>query len=69
MEKYAMVQVNWMAVTTVVAIGALLTILLTYVVATVGRQPDRRPAAGAQHDGARAREWGRSEPAERRPAA
>jgi hypothetical protein len=69
MEKHAMIQVNWMAATTVVAIGALLTTLLTYFVATVGRSADRRAGTGAQHDSARTRDWGRTEPAERRSAA
>ncbi|HZB33289.1 MAG TPA: hypothetical protein VE465_24235 [Streptosporangiaceae bacterium] len=65
-----MVQVNWMAVTTVVAIGALLTTLLTYLVATVGRPAAaRRTGADARHDSVETHDWSRAEPAERRPAA
>jgi hypothetical protein len=69
MENHGMIQVNWMAATMVVAIGALLTTLLTYLVATVGRPADRRQGTGTRHDSARAGDWGRTEPAERRSAA
>jgi hypothetical protein len=64
-----MIQVNWMAATTVVAIGALLTALLTYIVATVGRSTGHRPETGARTDGARTRDWERTTATERRPAA
>ena len=69
MGKHAMIQVNWMAVTTVVAIGALLTALLTYVVATVGRSTHHRPAVDARHDGARSSDFGGSTADRRRTAA
>ena len=64
-----MIQVNWIAVTSVVAIGALLTALLTYIVATVGRSTGHRLGAGAQQDSARNRDWERTSAAERRAAA
>jgi hypothetical protein len=64
-----MIQVNWMAATTVVAIGALLTALFAYLAASVGRSTAHRPGADTQHDGARAHDWGGDPAAERRPAA
>jgi hypothetical protein len=64
-----MIQVHWMAATTVVAIGALLTVLLTYVVATVGRSTDHRPGAGVREDSAPTRDLSGGEAARRRPAA
>lgn len=67
--EHSMIQVNWMAATTVVVIGALLTALLAYVTATVGRSTDRRPGVDARQDGAHAHDWGRTAATERRPAA
>ena len=64
-----MIQVNWMAATTVVVIGALLTALLSYFVATVGRSAEHRPGTGARKDDARTPDWGGTAAAERRPAA
>jgi hypothetical protein len=64
-----MIQVNWMATTLVVALGALLTALLTYVAATVGRSADHRTGTGASYDGARSRDLDRQAAAKRRPAA
>lgn len=64
-----MIQVSWMAATTVVVSGALLTALLAYFVATVGRSTDHQPGTGAQEDGAQTRDWSRTAAAERRPAA
>lgn len=64
-----MIHVSWMAATSVVAIGALLTAVLTYVVATVGRSTGHRPGTGAHQDGAHNRDWDRRPAAERRSAA
>jgi hypothetical protein len=64
-----MIQVHWMAATMVVAIGALLTVLLTYVVAAVGRSTGHRIDAGGREDGALTRELSGDEAARHRPAA
>ncbi len=64
-----MIQVNWTAVMLVVAIGAILTALLTYIVATVGRSTDHRAGAGAREDRALAHDSGHAAAAERRHAA
>lgn len=64
-----MIQVNWMAATSVVVIGALLTALLSYVVATVGRGSGHRSSIGTRENDTRTRELSGGAAAERRPAA
>jgi hypothetical protein len=64
-----MFQVNWMAATTVVVIGALLTALLAYFVATVGRSTEHGPSTEVREDEAPTADWGATAATERRPAA